>query len=161
MNPFFEINLQSIAPGGRGAAQSLYRQIRAAIVSGRLAAGSKLPATRQAMSVFKVSRNTVAKAYDMLVGEGLITARRGSGTYIAHLTPASRLRGLMRGSTASDARLNPFWRRQEVADALGFWSERSVEEPARRSPLGLDFRPGIVDPRLFPMDIFRKLSGEA
>jgi GntR family transcriptional regulator / MocR family aminotransferase len=159
---FFELAFESAtAAGGYGAARALYGQIRSAILQGRLSAGAKLPATRQAVAVFKVSRNTLAKAYELLLREGLVQARRGSGTYVIEPTPKSRLQGLMRRDATSDGRLNPFWQRTEVATALGFWAERTVSDAPRRTTPGVDFRPALVDARLFPLEDFRRVSAKA
>ncbi len=64
----------------------LYRQlvdeIRAAILGGRLRPGDRLPATRVLASSLGVSRVVVTSAYEELVAEGYLEARRGSGTYV-------------------------------------------------------------------------------
>lgn len=56
----------------------LYKQIRNTIrqqiISGQLADGFKLPSERQLVNRLEVHRNTVKKAYEMLVHEGLIVA---------------------------------------------------------------------------------------
>ena len=56
----------------------LYKQIRNTIrqqiISGQLADGFKLPSERQLVSRLGVHRNTVKKAYEMLVHEGLVYA---------------------------------------------------------------------------------------
>lgn len=73
------------------AAGPLYRQVfdtlRAAIVEGRLAAGSRLPATRELANRLAVSRNTVNTAYEMLTAEGYVSARAGSGFYVVGILP--------------------------------------------------------------------------
>ncbi len=57
--------------------------LRAAVRSGRLAAGTALPASRVLARDLGVSRNTVAEAYGQLVAEGWLSARHGSGTWVA------------------------------------------------------------------------------
>jgi GntR family transcriptional regulator/MocR family aminotransferase len=79
----------------RGAAEPLHRQLYAAlrdlIADGRLAAGSGLPATRTLAEQLGVGRNTVIAAYEQLLAEGYLEARRGSGTRVAPLPrPAPR-----------------------------------------------------------------------
>lgn len=71
--------------------------LRDAILSGRLAVGSRLPATRRLAAQMAVGRNTVLAAYEQLLAEGFVTARGGSGTVIASpptavapATPAAR-----------------------------------------------------------------------
>ncbi|HKA27823.1 MAG TPA: PLP-dependent aminotransferase family protein [Candidatus Binatia bacterium] len=62
------------------------------IQTGRLAGGSKLPATREAAGALGVGRNTVSAAYAALTTRGLVTAHVGQGTFVAsptRLTPAA------------------------------------------------------------------------
>ncbi|MCE6997508.1 PLP-dependent aminotransferase family protein [Saccharothrix sp. S26] len=67
----------------RGAVE---RAVREAIRAGRLAPGARLPATRRLAVELGLARNTVAAAYDQLVAEGYLTARRGAGTRVAPLS---------------------------------------------------------------------------
>jgi GntR family transcriptional regulator/MocR family aminotransferase len=77
----FEIVLTPPPKGSRQSAESIYAQLRAAILDGRLVAAAKLPVERQSALFFGVSRNTAARAYAKLALEGLVESRRGSGTY--------------------------------------------------------------------------------
>ncbi len=65
----------------------LYRQlsehIRSAIVSGELAAGARLPATRELAGQLGLNRTTVSAAYALLESEGLITGHVGRGSFVA------------------------------------------------------------------------------
>lgn len=56
--------------------EQLLRQLRGLILSGRLAAGAQLPPTRLLASQLGLARQTVAEAYERLVLERLIEARR-------------------------------------------------------------------------------------
>ncbi|HKE56153.1 MAG TPA: PLP-dependent aminotransferase family protein [Pyrinomonadaceae bacterium] len=67
----------------------LYRQIRQAIVSGRLSTGVRLPSTRDLVSLLGLSRNTIIYAFDRLVSEGYLEGRRGSGIYVSALPLSS------------------------------------------------------------------------
>lgn len=62
----------------RGSTTPLYKQlrnnIRDQILSGQLADGFKLPSERQLVEKLQVHRNTVKKAYEMLIHEGLVYA---------------------------------------------------------------------------------------
>jgi GntR family transcriptional regulator / MocR family aminotransferase len=67
--------------------------LRDAIRSGQLAAGTALPSSRSLARDLGVARNTVAQAYAQLVAEGWLSARHGSGTWVAEragLLPAAR-----------------------------------------------------------------------
>jgi GntR family transcriptional regulator/MocR family aminotransferase len=57
-------------------------------------------------------------------------------------------------------RLNDFWLRPEVASAMSFWRDRP-DHPSSLSKLApVDFRPALVDSRLFPFDVFRRVSAK-
>lgn len=71
--------------------RQLYHAIRAAIVSGRLPAGSRLPSTRALATETGVSRVTVSAAFDQLRAEGYVEARTGSGTYVREGLPDDAL----------------------------------------------------------------------
>lgn len=71
--------------------QTLYQQIRQAILSGELKAGSKLPSTRGLADGLNISRNTVLNAYRQLLDEGYLEGRGGSGTYVAAVLPETLL----------------------------------------------------------------------
>jgi GntR family transcriptional regulator / MocR family aminotransferase len=62
---------------------ALEAALRDAVRSGRLAAGTALPASRVLARDLGVARNTVAEAYGQLVAEGWLSARHGSGTWVA------------------------------------------------------------------------------
>nr|WP_200997105.1 PLP-dependent aminotransferase family protein [Rhizobium rhizogenes] len=63
-------------------ARQLYLALREAIADGRLDAGQRLPSTRLASQEWKLSRGTIAEAYEILIAEGYAIARHGSGTYV-------------------------------------------------------------------------------
>jgi GntR family transcriptional regulator/MocR family aminotransferase len=61
----------------------LERQLREAIRAGRLASGTRLPATRVLAGELDVSRGVIVEAYAQLTAEGYLVTRRGSGTRVA------------------------------------------------------------------------------
>jgi GntR family transcriptional regulator len=66
----------------------LQRAIRAAIASGRLKTGDRLPTVRQLAVDLKINANTVAKVYVELERAGVLATRRGLGTFVRdHLPP--------------------------------------------------------------------------
>lgn len=67
--------------------QALYTHMRAAILSGELKGGMKLPSTRALADELNVSRNTVLNAYRQLRAEGYLESREGSGTFVANVLP--------------------------------------------------------------------------
>jgi len=167
MDPLFEIELDLATEGSRDAASALYGRLRAAIADGRLVAGARLPATRKAQAFFGVSRNVAMQAYEMLLTAGYAVSRHGAGTFVAPVTPAARAVPLPAGGDAGAAladtagRLNPFWTRPAVRAAMGFWEEPGEQAPAstKKGP-AIDFRPALIDSRLFPFDVFRRVSAK-
>lgn len=160
MNPLFEIELDLPAKGTRNVASSLYRQLRAAILDGRLPAGVRLPATRRSAEFLRVSRSTAVEVYERLINEGYLVSVRGSGTYVTDRVPGLSARGAKRRGGAVDPRINEFWTRAEVTGALGFWQDRpaaSAGAATAGSTAAVDFRPAMVDSRLFPLAVLRKV----
>ena len=60
----------------------LSRAIRFAVLTGRLAAGHRLPTVRQMAVNLRINANTVAKVYLALEREGVVVTKRGVGTFI-------------------------------------------------------------------------------
>ena len=159
MDPLFEFELDRGAKGSRDSSRALYGQLKAAILDGRLAAGARLPATRRSEVFFGVSRNTVVAVYERLLNEGYVVSRRGSGTYVAGRIPAAPLRVSSDGKGGAPRRLNDFWLRPDVAAAMSFWRDRPEQSRPSKTP-PIDFRPALVDSRLFPFDVFRRVSAK-
>jgi GntR family transcriptional regulator/MocR family aminotransferase len=70
-----------LLPGARG--RVVESALRDAIRTGRLAAGTRLPSSRDLATQLGVARGTVTLAYTQLIAEGYLVARRGSGTVVS------------------------------------------------------------------------------
>lgn len=78
---------------GEGATyQQLTRALKAAILDGSLAGGTRLPPSRALAQELGMSRITVLSAYDQLRAEGYLQSRVGSGSYVSKLQLTPRLR---------------------------------------------------------------------
>jgi GntR family transcriptional regulator/MocR family aminotransferase len=64
--------------------------LRDAVRDGRLHPGARLPPSRALAADLSIARNSVAEAYGQLVAEGWLTARTGSGTWVAPHRPRPR-----------------------------------------------------------------------
>src|SRR5271170_7727148 len=88
------LQLSPVAAPARGLTAWLAGQIRAALIDGRLPAGTALPATRLLAGDLGVSRGVVVEAYQRLADEGLVSGRPGTGTRVSGLSrrpvPAER-----------------------------------------------------------------------
>jgi GntR family transcriptional regulator/MocR family aminotransferase len=128
--------------------RQLYFALREAILSGRLASGVKLPATRVLARDLAVSRNTVAAAYDQLLAEGYVAARTGSGTFVTEHLPDALLRSTATGRAPLVRRTAPrLSRRGAAVAAIG------RPEPSQPRP----FAPGLPELDLFPMQEWARL----
>jgi GntR family transcriptional regulator / MocR family aminotransferase len=74
----FRLNYDSDVP----LYKQLYDLLRKAILEGKIMPGQKLPGTRSLAAELKISRNTVAIAFDLLRIEGYISGRTGSGSFV-------------------------------------------------------------------------------
>ena len=88
------------------AAAPIWRQIedgmRRLVAAGRLPAGTVVPSVRELAKALRVNPATVSKAYRRLTDAGLLTVRRGEGTFVAELSTAA-LAGLQRRLLADGA----------------------------------------------------------
>ena len=79
----------------RAGPASLQDQIvsyfRAAVLSGRLKGGARVPSSRALAAEHAVSRITAVQAYDRLVAEGYLVARAGAGLFVADSVPDHHL----------------------------------------------------------------------
>ncbi|WP_380280378.1 PLP-dependent aminotransferase family protein [Kitasatospora purpeofusca] len=67
----------------RPAYRTLAAQVRLLISEGRLPVGARLPAERELALALRLSRTTVATAYEALRAEGYLRSRRGAGSWTA------------------------------------------------------------------------------
>lgn len=86
--------------------ETVMASIRARIDARKLAPGARLPSVRDCATELSVSKSTVVEAYDRLVAEGEINARRGSGFYVAGGT---RPLSLQRLGPELDRAIDPLW----------------------------------------------------
>ena len=125
-------------------------QLRRAIAEARLPAGARLPSSRRLAEQLEVARNTVIRAYETLMVEGLVESRPSSGIFVA-AEPRTE-----------PARIAP------IAFGGGGRGRWSMPLPAAPSPprrpatagrgrLSVDFAPGRAHPALFPLKAWRRL----
>ena len=67
----------------RSMTEQIYQQLRGKVINGELGSGVRLPSSRALSEELCVSRNTVLNALDMLVSEGLLESRIGSGVFVS------------------------------------------------------------------------------
>lgn len=83
------IRLTDLDPN-RPVRDQLLAHLRRLIQTGAIDAGARLPAQRALAKELKLSRNTVIHAYEALTSEGLLTGRKGAGTYVTEGAVAAK-----------------------------------------------------------------------
>ncbi|WP_158853079.1 GntR family transcriptional regulator [Saccharothrix deserti] len=80
---------------GDASARVGYREIadelRQEIDSGQLKPGAKVPGENDLMAKYGVEQPTARRALDVLKNEGLVVAKRGSGTFVREFRPIRRV----------------------------------------------------------------------
>lgn len=125
--------------GRRQISAQVYRQVREAIIDGRLRAGDILPSSRELAARLAVSRNTVVVAYERLHAEGFLQSRAGAGTFVSDDIPPQSPAG------ATESPLRP----------RALWDEISATPDMSALEVEYDFRPGIPDTQRFPFAAWR------
>ena len=129
-------------------AHELHRQLRAAILDGRLPAHAPLPATRKVAEALGVARNTVVTVYDLLIAEGYLIPRKGAKPQVAEFARRRASKPPRASVGIDESRFAPVWRTPFMAPS-----------PARVLP-ERNFRLGIPDHRHFPHDVWRRLMAQ-
>ncbi|MEV8630253.1 PLP-dependent aminotransferase family protein [Streptosporangium sp. NPDC051023] len=138
----------------------IYRQLRDAILDGRLRPGERLPPSRELARRLDVARNTVCVAYERLTAEGFLVARVGAGTFVG---PEPVTRAEPRAAPQGrGVRPRAFW--DSLSPNLSpDLSSDSPDSPGPSTgpPPVYDFRVGRPDGELFPLATWRRLvAGE-
>lgn len=121
-------------------------QIREAVRCARLGLGTRLPSSRQLSEQLGIARNTVVRAYDLLLIEGIVESRPASGIYVAEQLPPIQI--VARRPDEHSVVLMPRPLRH---------GRTSHAPQSRRSRLLFDFFPGRANAELFPLKNWRRL----
>jgi GntR family transcriptional regulator/MocR family aminotransferase len=131
----------------------IVEQFRELIRGGRLRRGTKVPSSRELSEQLHVSRNTVVEAYEALIEQGYLQARRAAGTFVAAQVPDDAFAvGAPQPLARSPAH-------PPVANLPLPYTGRGppgLHAPGHRTLL-YDFALGRTDPRSFPGRTWRRL----
>lgn len=145
----------------------IFTQVRDHILAGRIRPGDPIPATRSLARQHGISRNTAIQAYERLVSEGYLEARRGGfGTRVSAKLPEARLQ--IARPTAGKAGEEGERRGSPSAQEGQILSKTAVTFRCRGPELPetgltratIDFWPGRPNRRHFPGRVWRKLTIE-
>lgn len=127
--------------------RQLYEALRRAMLDGKLAAGDRLPSSRELTADLNLSRNTVVAALSQLSVEGYLVSRVGSGTYVNDNLPrvAARTRAPHAPSHVADLS------KRGTALSSTFCATQLEIQP---------FTPGIADFSAFPVALWQRLQNK-
>ena len=125
-------------------------QIRDAIRCARIGPGTRLPSSRRLSEQLAISRNTVMRAYDLLLMEGIVESHPASGVYVAEPLPLN--------SAAMQPVSDPRDHIMQVRMPMPLRQGRAQGAAhAARNRLLYDFFPGHPGADLFPLKTWRRL----
>ena len=101
--------------GGVSLYEQLYRRIKDDILTGRLAAGEKLPSKRALAAHLEVSVITVKNAYEQLMAEGYIYGMEKRGYYVS---PVQRPLAAQRAAAPAAAPVPQSWEMDLVTNSI-------------------------------------------
>jgi GntR family transcriptional regulator/MocR family aminotransferase len=136
------LNLNRSASAAAPMHAQIYRSLREGILSGGLAAGSRLPSTRTLADDLSVSRNTAEEAFAQLEAEGFVMRKVGDGTYVA---AAIRRTGGRRAHASISRALS--------ARGRAIAREAACDEPEELKP----FNAGAAEVREFPFETWHRV----
>lgn len=142
----------------RSSDVSLVEQIRtgvqAAVAAGTLAAGARLPSTRELADTLDVNRQTAIDAYRRLEIDGLIEQRRGAGAFVrapGEATPSA--------SRARKASASP---RDRASEALLSYERRAARPALPQAPAdAIDLGSLSAHERDYPSAVFEATMRKA
>ncbi len=143
--------------------RQIYKQVRVAILTGRVRSHQKLPASRQLAASLGVSRTTVTQSYDQLISEGYLQTKPGAGTFVCAQIPDSLLSTAPISSKPVIKReassLRAVTENQSPLTLLSAYGDRLHQLPERPAkPDGvLSFRYWQPDVSLFPIEQWQRL----
>ena len=148
--------LLDLRPGTGPLYQRVYREMKGAIHTGRLAPGTRLPSTRALASDLGLSRNTVMLAYEQLNAEGYLVSLGRAATAVAAAVPSL----LPRRPTPHAQQARNVLRAPVSASAQRLLKDAAMPPVLYGTQPGLryDFRYGRPAVRDFPRETWRRLQ---
>ncbi len=125
--------------------------MRGEILEGRLASGTRLPATRDLAKQYGLSRGTIVNAFEQLRAEGYVEGVVGSGTFVSKVLPDDLFRVARETGATSPMPRQPKRRVSEYGRRVRLFSGLD----ARRSRA---FRANLPALDLFPTTLWAQIA---
>lgn len=151
-----ELSISLDTESGKPLYVQIYEFIRDAIRRGDFGKNEKLPSTRALAQFLQISRSTAETAYDQLLSEGYIEARKNRGYFVCDIENLYDLDGSSRPEALRFMGHGPVIPRRNGSMAVG-------KAPAGKSAAAdasgtIDFSPRAVDMSRFPYDTWKRIS---
>ncbi|NKB68865.1 MAG: aminotransferase class I/II-fold pyridoxal phosphate-dependent enzyme [Candidatus Latescibacteria bacterium] len=138
--PYIDLNLNAWNTAGRPSAQALVDAVKQRLAANHLAAGCRMPPVRVLAHQLGLSKNTVQRAYDELVAQGLFENRERVGLFLA--SPPRTLTPRPRTQAAAPA----------LVDLPPLWTPRPSRPISQQPVIGLSG--ATIDAALLPTEQF-------
>ena len=138
----------------RSVSSQLHGALRELILSGSVAVGERLPASRTLAQELGVSRTTVIEAFDRLTAEGLVEARVGAGAFVSRALETERPRAPPRSAGQAPRNAPP-----ELSRTMTQAVHRFADRP-RLPATARAFTTALPAFEAFPMAQWARLSAQ-
>lgn len=138
------MELHVVIEGNKDLTGQLYRQLKNAIRSGRLAAGKQLPPSRLLAKQLGLSRKTVSEAYARLTYDRLVVGQVGVGSFVSD--QPNRLPGALHTPELAGAAVAAQWRNMPTP----------LRHPSPAGTARYEYIGGSPDRKLYPQADWRR-----
>ena len=146
----------------RNEFSTLQSQIRQAMVTaildGQLEANEPVPSSRKLAQLLGISRNTVILAYQGLLEDGYLNARKRSGYYVSEHAVAAARQPVTTANENDKNDKEPVWENRFIVHPA---RQENISKPSNWHEYPYPFIYGQVDETLFPMADWRDCSIQA
>jgi len=122
-------------------------EITKIIINGRISENQKLPPTRILAKDLNISRSTALRIYDILLFEGFISSKKGSGYYVNYKTSSKKEK-----TPINKLRYPKLSKKSEL------FSKNKYLSTDNFSKTGIAFRPGLPPLDIFPVNKWKNIS---
>ena len=124
-------------------------EIKKTILNGRISENQKLPPTRVLSKDLSISRTTALKIYDLLLFEGIISSKKGSGYYVAY-----------KKTIKKDKKLKMNLLYPSLSKKSKLFNHKKYLSTDNFSKTGVAFRPGLPPLDIFPVNKWKNISNK-
>ena len=140
--------------------RQIYAEVRRLIDAGLLAAGTRLPSSRELADQLGISRKTVLIAFQELIADRYLESRPQSGTFVVDRSALAQIRGDVAVSKHEPAKsaltLSMDWSQYQIPG--DFFSLPPKRQATEQPKPPISFIRAIPDSRLFPFEQIKQIT---